>query len=150
MTVVYLGSCVFQLYVSSAPSCLHRCSCGILRTHTARLVPHLHLYIVCLFIHFSAGNAEFLLRLPTKPPTHSSDVLSHFGHVRLFTTLWTVARQAPLSMGFSRQQYWSGLPCPPPGDLPGPGIEPLSLTSPALAGGFLTTSTTWEALSQYR
>ena len=53
-----------------------------------------------------------------------------------------VAHQAPLSMGFSRQIYWSGLPWPPPGDLPNPGIEP---TSPALAGGFFNTSATWEA-----
>ena len=53
--------------------------------------------------------------------------------------------QAPLSMRFSRQEYWSGLPCPPPGDLPDPGIKPTSLMSPALAGGFFTTSTTWEA-----
>ena len=45
--------------------------------------------------------------------------------------------QAPLSMGLSRQEYWSGLPCPPPGDLPKPGTEPMSLTSPALAGRFL-------------
>ena len=50
----------------------------------------------------------------------------------------TVACQAPLSMGFSRQEYWGGLPCPPPGELPNPGIEPESLTS-ALAGEFLTT-----------
>ena len=56
-----------------------------------------------------------------------------------------IAHQASLSMGFSRQEYWCGLPCPPPGDLPHPGIEPLSLVSPALAGGFFTTSTTWEA-----
>ena len=56
-------------------------------------------------------------------------VLSHFSHVRL----------APLSIGFSRQEYWSGLPCPPPGDRPDPGIEPVSLTSPALAGGFFIT-----------
>ena len=60
-------------------------------------------------------------------------------------TLWTIARQAPLSMGFSRQEYWSRLPFPPPGDLPDPGIEPVSLMSPALAGGFFTTSATWEA-----
>ena len=53
-------------------------------------------------------------------------------HVRLFATLWTMAHQAPLSKGFSRQEYGSGLPCPPPGDLPDPGIEPTSLTSPAL------------------
>ena len=50
----------------------------------------------------------------------------------------TVACQAPLSMGFSRQEYWGGLPCPPPGELPNPGVEPESLTS-ALAGGFFTT-----------
>jgi len=48
-------------------------------------------------------------------------------------------------MGFSRQEYWSGLPCPPPGDLPNPGINPTSLMSPALVGGFFTTSATWEA-----
>ena len=60
-------------------------------------------------------------------------------------TLWTVARQAPLSMEFSRKEYWNGLPSPPPGDLPEPGIKPVSLKSPALAGGLFTTSTTWEA-----
>ena len=55
-------------------------------------------------------------------------------------TPWTVARQAPQSMGLSRQEHWSGLPCPPPGDLPDPGIDPTSLVSPALAGGFCTLS----------
>ena len=55
-------------------------------------------------------------------------VLSHFSHVQLVATLWTVDHQAPLSMGFSRQEYWSGLPCPPPGDLPNLGIEPRSPT----------------------
>ena len=53
--------------------------------------------------------------------------------------------QPPLSRGFSRQGYWSGLPCPPPGDLPDPGIKPASLPSPALASSFFTTSATWEA-----
>ena len=76
-------------------------------------------------------------------------VLSGFSHVRLFVTLWTVACQAPLSMGFSRQEYWSGLPCPPPEHLPNPGLEPVSLTSPALVGGFFTTSTIWEAPHLY-
>ena len=52
---------------------------------------------------------------------------------------WTVAHPAPLSMGFSRQDYWSGLPCPSPGDLPDPGIEPQSLVSPALVGAFFTS-----------
>ena len=65
-------------------------------------------------------------------------------------TLWTVARHAPLTMGFSRQEYWSGLLCPPPGDLPDPGIEPASLTSAALAGRLVTTSATWEALVSYK
>ena len=68
-----------------------------------------------------------------------------FSHIQLFETLWTVARQAPLSMGFSSQEHWSGLPCPAPEDLPDPGIEPASLMSPALAGGFFATSATWEA-----
>ena len=54
-------------------------------------------------------------------------LLSRFSHVQLFATLWTVAHQAPLSMGFSRKEYWSELPCHPPGDLPHPGIEPTSL-----------------------
>ena len=58
---------------------------------------------------------------------------------------WTVARQAPLSMGFSRQEYWSELPCPPPGDLSILEIEPMSLISSALAGRFYTTSAIWEA-----
>ena len=72
--------------------------------------------------------------------------LSCFTHVCLFETPWTVAHQAPPSMGFSRQEYWSGVPCPPPGDLPHPGMEPVSLMSPALAGGFFTTSATWDVL----
>ena len=56
--------------------------------------------------------------------------------VQLFATLWTVACQAPLSVEYSRHEYWSGLLCPPPGNLPDPGIEPTSLASPALADGF--------------
>ena len=66
-------------------------------------------------------------------------VLSRFSPVQLCAH-WTVAHQAPVSMGLSRQEYWSGLLCPPPGDLPNSGIEPVSLTSPALAGGFFPTS----------
>ena len=53
-------------------------------------------------------------------------------HVELLETPWTVAQQAPLSMEFSRQEYWSGLSCPPPGDLPNPGMEPTTPASPAL------------------
>ena len=64
-------------------------------------------------------------------------------------TLWTGSLQAPLSVGFSRQENWSGLSFLSPGRLPGPGIEPVSLTPAALAGGFFTISTTWEDLLGY-
>ena len=67
-------------------------------------------------------------------------VLSCFSHVQFFQTPWTVASQAPPSMGFSRQEYWSGLQFPSPGNLPDPGIEPVSVMSPALADGFLYTN----------
>ena len=74
------------------------------------------------------------------PLTLSCFMLSRFYRVQLFATPWTVACQAPLSVGFFRQEYWSGLPeycsvlpCPPPGDLSNPGMEPMCLLSPALA-----------------
>ena len=71
-------------------------------------------------------------------------VLIHY--IRLFVIPWTVAHQAPLSIGFSRQEYWSGLACSLPGALPHLGTEPASFTSPALSGRFFTASTTtWEA-----
>ena len=76
-----------------------------------------------------------------------------FSHVRLIATLWTVAHQAPQSMGFTRQEYWSGLTCSLPEDLPDLGIKPASRVAPALAGEFFGTSTraTWEdaRLNQY-
>ena len=72
-------------------------------------------------------------------------MLSSFSCVQLSVTPWIVALQPPLSMGFSRQEHWSGLPCPPPGNLPDSGIEHTSLMFPALAGGFFTTSATREA-----
>ena len=81
-------------------------------------------------------------RLPQMKTAVAANLLSH---VQLCATPWTVAHQPPLSMGFSKREYWSGVPCPPLGDLPDPGIEPVSLTSPTLSGGFFTTSTTWEA-----
>ena len=104
----------------------------------------------------AAGNRRGHFSLPSAPPkkgaqlqehcslghlarTLNSDVraLSCFSHVRLSVTLWTVARRAPLATEFSRQEYWSGLLCPFPGDLLDPGIKPVSLMSPALAGRFL-------------
>ena len=70
--------------------------------------------------------------------------LSHFGRVQRFAALWAVAHQVPLPMEFSWQEYWSGLPCPPPGDLPDPGIRPASPASPILEGGFFTSGAIWE------
>ena len=80
--------------------------------------------------------------------THISPLRAccHFSHVQLFVIPWTVAHQVPLSMGFSRQEYWSGLPGPPRGELPDAGIEPASLTSLALAGRFFTTGAPREAI----
>ena len=65
-------------------------------------------------------------------------VLSRQSHIQLFAVLWTIALQTHLSMGFFRQEYWSGLPYPPSGDLPDTGIKPLSLMSPALPSRFFT------------
>ena len=70
-------------------------------------------------------------------------------HAQFFKTLWTVAHQAPLSMGFSRQEYQSGLPFPPPGNLPNPGIKPASPVAPLLAGGFFTTEPTGKPLRAF-
>jgi len=73
-------------------------------------------------------------------------MLSYFSHPRLCGIPWTVALQAPLSMGFPRQEYCSVFPLPPPGDLPDPGIELVSLMSSALTDRIFTTSTTWDTL----
>ena len=96
-----------------------------------------------------------LYRIAILYPSYTALVFLHSNyhflcaHAKLFQSCWThcptlpsVALQAPLSMGFSRQEYWRGLLWSPPGDLPNPGIKPTSLTSPALAGGFFTTSAT--------
>ena len=76
----------------------------------------------------------------------SGCVLSHFSCVQLFTTPVECSPPGSSVHGISRQEYWSGLLCPPPGYLPDPGIKPASLMSPMLAGGFFTTGTTWEAV----
>ena len=75
------------------------------------------------------GKKKSLKRKKFPQPHHSKErvcVLCHFSRVRLSATPLTVARQAPLSLGFSRQEHWSGWPCPPPRDLPQPGVEPVS------------------------
>ena len=80
----------------------------------------------------------------THTHTHTCSTLSGFSCVQLFAALWIAALQAPLSMGFFRQENWSGLPRPSPGDLPDPETAPASLKSPASAGRFFTASATWE------
>ena len=82
--------------------------------------------------------------LPGSSPCNCS-LFSRFNRVQLCVTLWTAGHQALMSKGFSRQEYWSGLPWLSPGDLPDPGIKPESLMSPALASVFFTSSATWEA-----
>ena len=115
---------------------------------TGRKITPSHLY---LFTRIGAAwprLVPFFESLGRKPPASDYKVqilaagqcacmLSCFSCVRLFATLWAIAFQAPLSMGFSRQEYWSGLLCCPPGDLPDPGTEPGSLMSPAWQVGSL-------------
>ena len=96
----------------------------------------------CVFeVHISREKHIMTLaeRMTQKPACDLSSLcmLSHFSRVPLFATLWTVAYWAPVSMGVSRQEYWHGLPCPPAGDLPGPGVKPMSLRSPAIQAGSL-------------
>ena len=86
----------------------------------------------------SSGQNYLFKDLVTHKNGHAC-VLSHFSCILLFVAPGTAAHQAPLSMGFSRQEYWSGSPCPPPGDIPDLGIEPMTPASTSLAGRFFTT-----------
>ena len=111
------------------------------------------------FLLFFSQNQPISLLPHSGIRVSQTPVLSHYSawlhsclcqslsRVRLFATPWGAAHQGPLSMGFSRQEYWSGLPFPSPGYLPNPGIKPTSLVSPSLTGGFFTTRVTWEAQS---
>ena len=94
---------------------------------------YVHTTFVCSMVY---NNRKRGNNLNSESKRMDACMLSHFSPVRLFVTLRIVARKAPLSMGFSRQEYQSGLLCPPPGDLSDPGIEPTSFMSPALADGF--------------
>jgi len=110
----------------------------------ACLLLHRELCSHCILTWLRASSDLFLHSLWRVPmPSCKTEVcvLSRFSGIWLFETL-IITCQAPLSMGFPRQEYWSGLPFASPGDLPNTGIKLLSLTSPALAGGFFTTSAT--------
>ena len=113
-------------------------------------------YVMCLVVPFSGSYpwnpAPCWFRRDITCPRQlyaPACLLSHFSCVWLFVTLWVIPHQAPLSMGSSSQEYCNpihGLTCPPPGDLPHSGSEPTFLMSPALVGGFFTSSATWEAV----
>ena len=101
-------------------------------------------------ISFPFQCSNFAGQLTVGFPWWSSGIKKRWslGRARLFATAWTVAHQARLSMGFCRQAYWSGWPCPFPGDLPDLRMAATSLLSAALASGFFTTSTAWQALTR--
>ena len=95
------------------------------------------------WFHISWDRQRLILRLPLDPQAFLMlffiwQYAQSLSRVRLFATPWTVARQAPLSLGFSKREYWSGLPCPSPGNLSHPGIQPVSPLSLSLASGFFT------------
>ena len=116
---------------------------GCMVRSSSLLIWHLLASCVCLSLTYHQALAMFLVDYFVLLNMYMYIcVLSCFRHVWLIATLWTVARQAPLPMGFSRQEYWSGLPHPPPGSLSNPGIKPASPKSPALAGEFFATSAT--------
>ena len=101
---------------------------------------HTHTYVT--------NDCDYVYHPLWKKLSLTSPCMCRFRCVQLCVTLRTVAHQTPLSMGFSRQEYQSGLPCSPPEDLPNLGIKSAFLMSPALAGRLFTTSTTWEALNK--
>ena len=98
-------------------------------------------------LNFSSEFHISILNAYMRCPLDVSCVLSHFSHLQLFVTLWTIARQAPLSMELYQQEHWSGLLCPPPGDLPDPGIEP---RAPTLQAGSLPAEPLQKPLMSHR
>ena len=115
------------------------------------------LFLGCIFCKLAIGSRSLIKPSRFDPFSQTRGhctiyftvvrMLSRLSHVQFFAALWTVAQQAPLSVGFSRKTSWSRLPSLPPGNLPDPGIQPQSLAlSPALASGFFTMSTSWDAL----
>ena len=99
--------------------------------------------LLCLHFNVRMSMTTMFHNIFMDSLNHIACMLSCFNHVQLFMTSWTVTHQAPLSMGFSRQEYWSELSCPPPEDLPKLRIKPMFLVSPALGSRFFTTGNTW-------
>ena len=125
----------FQVFISKSFTSLNRFILGIL-------------FLLVLWIVFSSiPSPNWRLFAHTKKHWLLYIACVHAKLFQSDATLWDpMDHRPPLFMGFCRQEYWSGLPFPPPGYLPYTGIKFVSLTSPVLAGGFFTTSTTWEAL----
>ena len=148
MYLAHLG-CQMQfslLLIAAVPCCLSRHVAGMWSAERGQDLMSAQVWCSCLlWTHFwyKPVIPGFLFckqgQWFSNPPLIGAWVLSHFICVQLFVTPRTVAHQAPLSMGFSRQECWSGLPCPSPGALPDPGIESTSTASPALAGRFFIT-----------
>ena len=142
---IFINRSYAHIHVICLPACT-------LILETGRTPDSAHLIFLSIppnqYIHIDwlvVGRMHFRASYSLPSVSDVCAVLSHFSHVWLFATLCTITCQAPLSMGFSREEYWSGLPFPSLGNLPDPGIQPASLKSPALAGGFFTTRATWEA-----
>ena len=147
---------LLTFYYTHTSGCLSAFSC-LLKAHLSPVSYCLSScfpisIILLLYLLFSSYLSKYIKERKKNPiSTQANQNTSlrasscHFSRVWLFVTPWSAAWQAPLAMGFSSQEYWSGLLWPPPGDPPDPGIQPTSLMSPALADGFLTTSATWEA-----
>ena len=124
--------------------CMHACVLSCFSRGQLSVI----LWIVCSLLGSSVHEilqARILEWVAMPSLIYITCMSSHFSHVRLYATLGTVACPAPLSLGFSRQEYWSGLPCSPPGDLAHPGIELVPFSISCIGRGFSTTSTTWEA-----
>ena len=122
---------------------LSQWQCSVLKRVVWFILQNLY-EIQLIMVHILVHHDYFWMTIWWYVGSLCAYVLSHFSHFWLFEILWTVAHQTSLSIGFSRQEYLSGLPWPYPGDLCYPGMELRSLVSPALVGGFFTTSTTWE------
>ena len=132
--------------MSSTHSPLTLQNCDDLRLPSLSLFKQNMLHFSSQKLLIYSEESFFLTQKKNLCSLYSACVLSCFSFVQLYVTSWTIAHQGLLSMGYSRQEYWSRLPFLPPGNLPNLGIEPVSLSSPALASSFFTTSVTWEAL----
>ena len=141
----HFGCCFFKFFLSSSPPSGSQMLDHLILSQDQR--SFFLVFFLCVYCVIDSFNWCFQIHWSFPLYALQACTLSLVSHVQLFVAPWTAAHEAPLSMGFSRQEYWSGLPCPPLGGLPDPGVKSRYLVSLALAGGFFTPSTTWEASS---